>query len=170
VLTESLVREGIRGHVRLRIARAGVAGLLAAALVVCACAKVPIVGGKPSVKVAFTATPDCNSCGRPTGYPLTVRLLQVSDASAMTGVTLAQLWDREDKVMGAALIAKTDDVIDPGTRKEWKVETDSKARAVIVVGNFCRAEGTCWYLVKPLKGGGASLKVALEASCLRETR
>ena len=165
VLIELIVPKGIRS--RRALALAAAAALLA---VLAGCAKVPLVGGKPAAKLTLTATADCNSCDKGAGYPLTLRLLQVTDASALTGTTLVQLWDREDKLLGGAFVSKSEDVVDPGTRKEWKVELDSKTKAVVVVGNFCKAGGSCWYLVKPVKGGGVSLKLALEASCLREAK
>lgn len=146
------------------------AAALAGALLVAGCAKVPLVGGKPTARLVMRATADCNSCGKPSGYPLTVRVLQVTDASALTGTSLAQVWDREDKLLGGAFVGKSEDVVDPGVRKEWKVELDPKTKAVVVVGNFCKTEGSCWYLAKPVKGGGVKLKLTLEAFCLRETR
>lgn len=141
--------------------------LLLALAVTLGCAKVPIVGGKPALDLKVTATADCNSCGKPNGYPIYIRFLQVTDPSAMTGVSLAQLWDREDKVLGAALVAKSEQVVDPGTSKEIKIEKDPKAKSVIIVGNFCKSEGNCWYMIKPPKGG---LKLTADASCLRETK
>ncbi len=149
------------------ILAAAAAALLAACL---GCAKIPLIGGKPAVSMRVTATQDCNSCGRPVGYPLTLRILQVTDATGMTGASLAQLWDHEDKLLGASLIAKSEEVLDPGSRKEWKVGADPKAKAVVVVGNFCKTEGNCWFLTKPMKGGSASLKLKADASCLREAR
>ncbi len=148
------------------------AGLALALAALCplGCAKVPLVGGSPSIELAVTATADCNSCGRPTGYPIYLRVLQVTDPSAMTGVSLAQLWDREDKVLGAALVSRSEAVVDPGARKEFKVERDPKAKSAVIVGNFCKSEGDCWYLVRPLKGGGLKLKLTADASCLRVTK
>lgn len=167
---ELLVPKAIR---RLRPAPGGRQAWTAGALVlalVSGCAKVPLVGGKPALELKVTATADCNSCGKPNGYPIYIRLLQVTDPSAMTGVSLAQLWDREDKVLAAALVAKSEQVIDPGTSKEFKIEKDDKAKSVIIVGNFCKSDGNCWYLIKPLKGGGLKLKLTADASCLRETK
>ena len=111
----------------------------------------PFVGGKPSIKLTLEAAPLVNSCGRSSGLPLTVRVLQVSDASALSGATLDHLWDREEKVLGSALLSHADVVVDPGTRKETSIDRVAQAKTAVVVGNFCKAEGTCWYLIKPLK-------------------
>jgi type VI secretion system VasD/TssJ family lipoprotein len=136
------------------------------------CSKLPLVGGKPTLKVDMTATATCNSCGAAVGYPLTVRVLQVTDASAMTGASLVQFWDRESQVLGEALLGKpVQDVLDPGSKKEWKLDRDPKAKAVVVVGNFCKTEGSCWNYVQELEGdGGASLELYFDEACVREVR
>src|SRR5262249_33673701 len=114
--------------------------------------------------------PLSNSCGKPAGLPLTVRVLQVTDASALGGLTLDRLWDHEDKVLGTALLAKNDLVVDPGTRKELLVERAALAKSAVVVGSFCKTEGSCWLVVKNLKGKGATIKLAADASCLRDLK
>ncbi|HEV2105469.1 MAG TPA: type VI secretion system lipoprotein TssJ [Candidatus Eisenbacteria bacterium] len=121
--------------------------------------------GKGTLHVTLTATPDCNSCGRPTGYPLTFRVLQVTDASAITGMSLTQLWDKEDKLLGAAFLDKKESFIDPGETKELPVERKPGAVAMIVVGNFCRSRGSCWFYAQSLARGG-SVKLVAGADCL----
>lgn len=158
---ESLFPKQVREFLLL----AAATGLLAAG-----CAKVPLVGGKPSISVRLIATANCNNCGKSNGYPLTFRVLQVTDPTLLTGTTLAQVWDHEDKLLGEGLVARNEDVIDPGTRKELKFERNAKAKAVVVEGNFCKTQGSCWYYVKPLKGGGATIQLGVEASCFGEAR
>lgn len=152
------------------IARFGRA-LAALSLVAAAsgCAKVPVVGGKPQVTLRLTAAPKANSCGQDVGNSMAFRLLQVTDAGGMTGASLAQLWDREDKLLGPAFLSKHDGVIDPGGRGEFKFERDEKAKAVVFVGSFCKPQGTCWYYVRPLSKG-STLKLAIEEFCVRESR
>jgi type VI secretion system VasD/TssJ family lipoprotein len=146
---------------------------LAAGWGVCGCAKVPIVGGAAKAKIELTAAPNCNSCGKDQGYPLTFRVVQLTDASPLAGVTLVQLWDHEDKLLGSVFVSKsTNDVIEPGAKKkEISVELDDKTRAVVLVGNFCKTSGSCWYHVATRKGGGGvSVKLLADASCLKVTR
>jgi type VI secretion system VasD/TssJ family lipoprotein len=142
--------------------------LVIAGSVMASCAKVPVVGGPPMVNLELEASESCNACGRDNGYPLTFRLLQVSDLSLLTGISLAQLWDREESVFGDALIATSEDVIDPGTTRKLKIKRSPEANAVILVGNFCQSQGTCWHMVQPLKGGGSTrLKVVIDETCMR---
>ena len=162
----------MRVHVPVLRAFRLAGGIAAAAAlsVTASCSALPFIGGKPSVRLVMEAAPLVNSCGEAKGLPLTVRVLQVSDASALSGITLDRLWDREEKVLGSALLARGDAIVDPGTRKEVKFDRVSQAKSVVVVGNFCKAEGACWYVIKPLKGGGATLKLSLGPTCLQETK
>lgn len=134
------------------------------------CSKLPFVGGPPTLKINLTTIPTSNSCGGSTGYPLTVRVLQVTDASGLSGTTVLQAWDKEGQLLGDALLGKpVQDVIDPGMSKEWELERDPKAKAVVVMANFCKTEASCWHLVHKLKGGGgAKIKVTFDESCVRE--
>lgn len=161
------------GGSRARIAPAfGVALLCGAIAVVAGCAKVPLVGGAAKAKIELTAAANCNSCGKSQGYPLTFRVVQLTDAAPLTGVTLVQLWDHEDKLLGGVFVAKsTDDVIEPGAKKEIGVELEEKTRAVVLVGNFCKTSGSCWYHVVKRKGGsGVSMKLNADAACLTVKR
>jgi type VI secretion system VasD/TssJ family lipoprotein len=120
--------------------------------------------GKRSLSVSLTAAADCNSCGRPTGNPLQYRVLQVKDASVMTGMALTQLWDKESEKLGAALLDRREAFIDPGKTQRLQVVRKPEATAMIVVGNFCRSRGTCWYYAQPLSQGG-SVKLVAGADC-----
>lgn len=144
------------------------AALSLAALAV-GCAKVPVVGGKPQVTLRLAAVPKANSCGQDVGNSMTFRLVQVTDASGMTGASLAQFWDREDKVLGAAFLSRHDGVIDPGKAAEFKFERDEKAKAVVFVGSFCKPQGNCWYYTRPLSKG-STLKLTIDEFCLRESK
>ena len=149
----------------LSVVRPGGAVALAIAMLLSAgCAKLPFMG-KSSLHVTLTAAKDCNSCGKPNGYPLTYRVLQVTDASAITGATLTQFWDREDKLLGAALLKKSESHIDPGGKAELAVDKAPGVTAMIVEGNFCKTSGSCWYYVQPLAKGG-SVKLVAGSTCI----
>ena len=140
--------------------------LLAPALAlaqVSGCAKAPLVG-KGTLRVVLTATADCNSCGKPSGYPLTYRVLQVTDASPLTGTSLTQVWDKEDKLLGPALLKKTESFIDPGQSKELPLQREKGVTTLVVVGNFCKTRGACWYFVQPLAQGG-TVRLTAGSSC-----
>ena len=153
-----------------RVARAaGACAALSFVVALGSCAKVPVVGGKPQISLRLSSTADANSCGRGTGNSLYFRVLQLSDATAVSSLSLAQLWDKEDKVLGAALVAKSEDVIDAASRREIKIERNPGAKAIVVVGNFCKTEGSCWRVIRPVSAG-TSLTLQVDASCLSEAK
>lgn len=156
-------------HSGVPVARIRALAVLVLALSISGCAKVPVVGGKPQVTLRLTATARANSCGQDVGNSMAFRLVQVTDASGMTGASLAQFWDREDKVLGPAFLSKQDGVIDPGKTGEFKFERDEKAKAVIFVGSFCKPAGNCWYYTRPLSKG-STLKLTIDEFCIRESK
>lgn len=145
--------------------RIGLAALAAACLLTLApaCAKVGLGGGAPRLTV--TATRDLNSCGSATGYPLTFRVLQVSDAGAITGMTLSQLWDKEQQLLGPALLDRREAFVDPGRSVTLALEKKPGVTAVIVVGNFCQSRDQCWYYAHPLSEG-SKIRLRAGADCL----
>jgi type VI secretion system VasD/TssJ family lipoprotein len=145
--------------------RIGVAALAGACLLALApaCAKVGLGGGAP--KVTVTAASDLNSCGSATGYPLTFRVLQVADAGAITGMTLSQLWDKEQQLLGAGLLDRREAFVDPGRSVTIALQKKPGATAVIVVGNFCRSRDQCWHYAHPLSQG-SSIRLRAGADCL----
>ena len=146
------------------------AGLLTLVLLA-SCAKVPIVGKSSDIDIKVTADANCNSCGNPNGNPLTLRVLQVTDPASLAGLSLVQLWDNEEARLGGGLVEKKEFTIEPGTEKVMTTPRQEKATAVVVVGNFCRTEGRCWYLARTLQqGGGISFQVRAGQSCLTEPR
>jgi type VI secretion system VasD/TssJ family lipoprotein len=143
----------------------GAAALAAACLLAFApsCAKVGLGGGAP--KVTVTAAQDCNSCGSATGYPLTFRVLQVTDVGAITGMTLSQLWDKEAQLLGPALVDRRESFVDPGRSVTVALEKKPGATAVVVIGNFCQSRDQCWYFAQPLSQG-SSIRLVAGADCL----
>ncbi len=128
------------------------------------CAAAPFAG-PGTLHVTLTATAKCNSCGKPTGFPLTYRVLQVTDASVVNGMTLTQLWDKEATLLGAKLLDSREAFIDPGQSSELPITRKPGATAVIVVGNFCRSRGNCWYYAQSLETS-AIVKLTAGADCL----
>jgi type VI secretion system VasD/TssJ family lipoprotein len=122
-------------------------------------------GCASTLKVTLTAAPNLNSCGKPAGYPLTYRVLQVTDPSVVTGMSLTQLWGKEAALLGPALLDTKESFVDPGARKLLPVEKVPGAAAIIVVGNYCKPRGTCWYIAQPLSKGKA-LKLLAGSDCL----
>ena len=154
---------------RRPLTRLACAFLVTFGILAAGCAKVPVVGGKPEISLKLSALPKSNSCGKDEGNSMAFRVLQVTDASGLTGLSLTQLWDREDKVLGAAFVKKDEGFIDPGKLGEFRYERDPKAKAVVFVGSFCRPQGSCWYFAQPLSKG-SSLKLTIDEYCVRVTK
>jgi type VI secretion system VasD/TssJ family lipoprotein len=154
--------------------RVGVAlVVLAVALAVSSCSQLPFLRGKPVICVSFTAAADLNSCGKSGSAPLTLRVFQVTDASALTSerTTLSRVWNEPEELKPVLVGPVPQQVLVVGTPAEIRLDRDPKARAVVVVGNFCKTQGSCWFIVRPLKGGGgAKLDVTAAATCLQETK
>jgi type VI secretion system VasD/TssJ family lipoprotein len=134
-------------------------------MLLAACALLAGGCGAGTLKVSLAATPNLNNCGKPAGYPLTYRVLQVTDPSVVTGMSLTQLWGKEAALLGPALLDTKESFIDPGAKKQLPVEKKPGAAAIIVVGNFCKPRGTCWYVAHPLAKGKA-LKLLAGSDCL----
>jgi type VI secretion system VasD/TssJ family lipoprotein len=129
------------------------------------CAKVPLVGGKAAIQLSLEASDQCNTCGKQSAQPLEFAVIQVTDASAITGTSLVQIWGKEKALLGDALLTRDTGFIDPKAKQEFSYERNAKAKSVIVIGNFCKPEGTCWYVLQPLSKG-SHLKLRAESSCL----
>ena len=121
-------------------------------------------GGKKSFQLSITATPQCNTCGKASAQPLEFAVLQVTDASAITGTSLVQIWGKEKALFGDALLTRDTGSIVPNSSQPFPYARDPKAKAVIIVGNFCKAEGNCWYVTQ-LLSKGSRLNLKAEASC-----
>lgn len=147
---------------RIRRNRALLALVLTLPVVLGACSP---LGGKKSVQLSIEATPQCNTCGKSSAQPLEFAVLQVTDPAAITGTSLVQIWGKEKSLFGDALLTRDAGSIVPNSKQPFAFQRNPKARAVIVIGNFCKPDGACWYYTQPLsKGSRLSLKA--EASCL----
>jgi type VI secretion system VasD/TssJ family lipoprotein len=146
-----------------RWAQAALAAALLAGLA--GCAKVPLVGGKPAIQLSMEASDKCNTCGKTAAQPLEFAVLQVTDPAAITGTSLVQIWGKEKSLFGDALLTRDSGFVDPNTKTPFSYEKNPKTKAVIVVGNFCRPDGSCWYVVHSLRKG-TRIKLRADASCL----
>ena len=158
------------GATRLAFGVGGLIGLLGLS----SCSLLPFLHGKPVIRVKFTTSADLNNCGKAGTAPLTLRVFQVTDASALTGerTTLSRVWRHETDEFGTVLVGSPlEQVLRAGQPAELSLDRDPKAKAVVVVANFCKTQGSCWFVVRPLKGGGgAKLELNAGATCLQETR
>jgi type VI secretion system VasD/TssJ family lipoprotein len=124
-----------------------------------------MMGGKKSIQISLEAGADCNNCGKDSSQPLEFAVLQLTDASAITGTSLVQIWGKEKNLFGDALLTRDTGSIIPRSTQPFVYARDPKAKAVLVIGNFCRPDGNCWYYSQLLsRGSKISLKAG--ASCL----
>lgn len=144
-----------------RAARA--AAMLALCAVLPGCSMIGM--GKKSVALNLEATDQCNTCGKSSAQPLEFAVLQVTDPSAITGTSLVQIWGKEKALFGDALLTRDAGTIVPSSKQPFVYERHAKAKAIVVIGNFCKPEGSCWYFTQPL-AKGSKLALKAEAFCL----
>ncbi len=139
-------------------------GLIALALasLVAGCG---MMGGKKSIQLSLEATAQCNTCGKASAQPLEFAVLQLTDASAITGTSLVQIWGKEKALFGDALLTRDSGSIVPNSKQPYVYQRDPKAKAIVVIGNFCKPEANCWYFSQ-LLSRGSKLSLRAEASCL----
>jgi type VI secretion system VasD/TssJ family lipoprotein len=122
--------------------------------------------GKKSIALTLSSTAELNNCGKASAQPLEFAVVQVTDAAPIAGTSLVQVWAKEKALFGDGLLTRDTGSIVPGAAKQpFAFQRNAKARAVIVIGNFCKPDGSCWYFTQDLSKGS---KLALEAgaSCL----
>ncbi len=122
--------------------------------------------GKKSITLTVSSGADLNNCGKASPQPLEFAVIQVTDAKPIAGTSLVQVWAKEKALFGDALLTRDTGSIVPGAAKQpFAFQRNPKAKAVIVIGNFCKPDGSCWYATQDLAKGS---KLALEAgaSCL----
>lgn len=122
--------------------------------------------GKKSIALSVSSGADLNNCGKASPQPLEFAVLQVTDAKPIAGTSLVQVWGKEKALFGDGLLTRDTGSIVPGAAKQpFAFQRNPKAKAVIVIGNFCKPDGSCWYFTQDLSKGS---KLALEAgaSCL----
>lgn len=149
-----------RSSLRSRTALAA----LSAAVLLAGCSAIGM--GKKSISLNLSASADLNNCGKPSPQPLEFAVIQVTDAKPIAGTSLVQVWGKEKALFGDALLTRDTGSIVPGAVKQpFAFQRNPKATAVIVIGNFCKPDGSCWYATQELSKGS---KLALEAgaSCL----
>ena len=125
--------------------------------------------GKPKVDVVLTAGKDLNNCGKSAALPLSYRIIQVTDAGPLAGLKPERLWGHEEEMLGGGLVWRgPESVIEPGTSKVDKdIPLDPRAKAVVVVGNFCKTRESCFYSAQPVTGKKRSkIHLTADASCL----
>jgi len=123
----------------------------------------------------LTASSSLNNCGKSVPQRLYYRVIQVTDAAPLAGMKLENVWDRESEMLGGAFISRGPDLsIEPGTsRPDAPVAIDPRAKAVVVIGNFCMTRGSCFYFSQAIPEKlkkALSLDLTVDSTCIAPTR
>jgi len=150
-----------------RVSRAFLAASFVALLGVTFLAGCGAVGmGKKSIALTISASAELNNCGKASPQPLEFAVIQVTDEKPIAGTSLVQVWAKEKALFGDALLTRDTGSIVPGAAKQpFAFQRNAKAKAVIVIGNFCKPDGSCWYATQDLSKG-SKLSLEAGASCL----
>jgi type VI secretion system VasD/TssJ family lipoprotein len=127
------------------------------------------------VAVKMTATGRLNNCGKSVPQRLYYRMIQVTDAAPLAGMKLENVWDRESEMLGGAFISRGADLsIEPGaSRPDASVALDPRTKAVVVIGNFCMTQGSCFYFSQAIPEKlkkALSLDLTADSTCIGPTR
>jgi len=100
-------------------------------------------------------------------YPLSYKVIQVTDSRPIAGMKLERLWGHEQDLLRGVFVNVTPQVVvEPKAHKEEKPVTIEKTtKAVIVLGNFCKTSGSCFYHVEPFDGKSLVIDLTADASC-----
>jgi type VI secretion system protein VasD len=132
---------------------------IAAAAIASACASAP----KPStaamtVGASADANPDAG--GRPS--PVVVRVYQLKADTAFNGADFFQLFDDEQKVLGAELINRAEYVLAPSEQQKVELSVSPDARFVGAVAAFRDIRNTQWRTVVPVTPDSEAVTLGVE--------
>ena len=127
------------------------------------------------VTLKLTASSNLNNCGRAVPLVLHYRMIQVTDAAPLAGMKLGLLYGHEQDMLGGALLwAGMDTAIEPGaTRTDPPVQIDPRAKAVVVIGDFCKTQGSCFYFSQSIPENlkkNIVLDLTADSTCIGPTR
>jgi type VI secretion system VasD/TssJ family lipoprotein len=131
---------------------AGVAVVLLATL--SGCAGNSVFGGKPKFTLKVLATKLLNTSGTAVAYPLHYACIQLIDPAPLTGMTVEQLYGNWTSLPGGVFLSAGPEItiVPDSTRTEKPLLIDDRAGAIVVVGNFGKSSGSCFYYVQPVAG------------------
>jgi type VI secretion system protein VasD len=147
--------------------RFAAAGLSAVALA--ACGGKPILAPKPkvlTVDLLAAATVNPSSSGRPS--PVVVRVYELKAAAPFEAADFVSLFDKDQAVLGADVVARDEFVLSPGEAMAIKRDLNPDSKFIAVMAAFRDLERAKWRAVAPLLAGkDNALSVRLEASTIQ---
>jgi type VI secretion system protein VasD len=149
-----------------------------AALLPVACAKAPppvppalTIAAAPeartSAPMTITVSPEANPdrTGRPS--PVVVRIYQLKTDAAFTAASFADLYQNEDKTLGAELITRDEFVLEPKDSRTINVALSGDTRFVGAIAAFRDILNAEWRVVLPAPRKGFT--IAVDRARLRMT-
>jgi type VI secretion system protein VasD len=124
----------------------------------------PEVGPPPDllVNAQIDASTDLNPDPWDRASPVVLRIYYLQDANAFTQAEFFPLYDTEAEVLGAALIASEELVIQPGEHREYKAMIDPETRYVGALAAFRDIEHARWRALTELSEEAKELLVEEE--------
>lgn len=143
--------------------------LAGASLVLASCGSTPILAPKPkvlTVDVLAAANLNPSASGRPS--PVVVRVYELKSAAPFEAADFVSLFDKDQAVLGADVVARDEFVLSPGESMAIKRDLTADSKFIAVMAAFRDLERAKWRAVVPLLAGkDNALSVRLEASAIQ---
>lgn len=126
---------------------------LASACMLAACSKAAVAPPKPdptvvSVSLAAAAKVNVDSRGRPT--PVVVRTYVLKNAAAFEAADFFSLFDRDQQVLGDAVISREEVVLKPGETRTLDAREIEGGKVVAVLAAFREVDRAGWRASAPI--------------------
>jgi type VI secretion system protein VasD len=143
--------------------------LAGASWVLASCGAKPILAPKPKVltiDLLAAATLNPSSSGRPS--PVVVRVYELKAAAPFEAADFVSLFDKDQAVLGADVVARDEFVLGPGESMAIKRDLSADSKFIAVMAAFRDLERAKWRAVAPLLAGkDNALSVRLDASTIQ---
>ncbi len=145
-------------------------GLWKTALVAGAMLMLAACGG-PTIRVGLSSNANLNLNANSEPLPVVVRIYQLSDRAAFDNATFADIWKRDNAVLGNALLTRNEVVMNPSAQNEVEFDRHAQARYVGVAAIFRSPIESKWRAVYELSDSwlGKKLSTSFSVSLVGNT-
>jgi type VI secretion system protein VasD len=140
---------------------AAIATVLLAVGILAACktkppAPVVVVTPPPPIiaRVTIAVSPDVNPNSSGRASPIYVRLYQLRDGAKFQTGEFEDLTTRSDQVLAAAIVAREERIVEPGTTTTLSLAVLPETRLLGVVAEYRDLAASRWRAVSPAPDGG----------------
>lgn len=138
----------------VRVAQAAVAAGLIAALASCK-SEPPQEPPKPvAATVTIVGASDLNPNHEGRASPVYLRLYQLKDGSKFLNASFDDVTTRSDQVLAAALVAREERMVEPGTTVTVNLEVPPETQLLGVVAEYSDIGNSQWRAASPAPPGG----------------